>query len=194
MSTYIKFLGWDRFRLTVDETVRHVINISECHYAICFSKVADAQRFNTGDTLFFSRLVRRPNDSRIFATAEVLDFNEPRDKATTSDIQRLPWKEQWPYMRRIQNPVFINGRLENCIALSKLIEKFGANSFTSSQRQIENGFLDFNPRKSLMQQSDIQLTPEAATWLTNEFTKKINWLGKISQEIINDLPRPEIEI
>ena len=194
MSTFIKFLGWDGFRLPVVTPVNYVIEFSECHYGVCFSKAADAKRFQIGDIFYLSRFVERPNDSRIFARGIVLDFDEERDRATASDIERLAWKEQWSYMRRLKNVEFIKGRLENCISLNTLIEKLNTDSFRGSKERVAKGEINVNPRESLMQQSDVELTPESSSWLQKEFTRKIDWLGSVSQKWINNLPRPEKDI
>lgn len=194
MSTFIKFLGWDKFRLERNETVQHVIEISHCHYAVCFSDSSRPKLFTSNDQLFLSRLIKRPNDSAIFAKVSIIDFDEYRDIATAQDIAILPWKQRWPYMLRVQEPSFIKGRLENCILMSRLIDYHGVNSFVTSKKRYDDGELSYNPRLSLAQQSDIELTAEASNWLNLEFKKKTDWLGSISDDYINNLPRPENDL
>lgn len=194
MPTFIKFLGWDTNRLLLKDKFEQVIEHSHCQYGVCFSNPATPQKFKSDDEMFLARLVKSPNDYAIFGKVSIIDFEEQRDTATSADKANIPWKKQWPYMLRVSNPMFIKGRLENCILMSRLIDRYGGNVFLNSQQRLGAGEINVNPRLSLMQKSEIELTEEASVWLNQEFQRKLDWLGKISENYLNSFPRPEIQI
>ena len=191
MATYIKFLGWNEFRLDLSESVRYVIDISHCHYGIGFSKISKPLKFNPNDEIYLARMTKKPNDYAIFGKAKSILFEKDRDTATLNDIKVLSWKERWPYILRLVNTNFIDGTLQECILLSKIIETFGANSFMRSQRRLLEGQTNINARLFLANQSFIELTKESKEWLFTEFANNLNNCGNIPIEFINNLPRPE---
>jgi hypothetical protein len=123
-----------------------------------------------------------PDDYAIFGKAVANAYDKTRDNATDDDIKKYEWKRQWPHYIRVSSPVFIKGKLSNCIKLkTELINKFGTSGFASTLRNSENQHGNTNPLKSLMQQPGVALTYQAGKWLDEYFDDKLEKYGQLEE-------------
>jgi hypothetical protein len=193
MPTYIKFQGSQKHRLELFEKVTKAIEISHCQYGTAFSISRKPTIFTSDDTLYIARMTKDPNDYAIFGVATPIPYDDSRDRATTKDIEILPWKAQWPCVLRIKDPVFIEGRLRNCVFMSQILKMFGPQSFIRSASRQSSGEKNINPKIFLANQAFIELTSEASEWLKVKFSIAIKNNGQISETYLKALPRPQID-
>jgi len=135
---------------------------------------------NEGDIIFIGRLTAHPNDIMIFGYAIGHKYMKMRDDASKYDIKVRPWKAKWPRYIRVHNAQFIDGNLSDGISLNNLMEKYGADSFTSTFGHKIKGSGNIDPRKAYSQQAAVRLTQQSASWLMKQINKKIKEVRKIS--------------
>ena len=112
--------------------------------------------------MFISRLVKGPDDIRIFGRAIALKHQEGRDDATQADIQRRPWKSRWPRYIRVHHAEFVAGTMANGVSLAELMDTLGSDSFATTQRNAARGQGNINPRRSLRQQPAVRLSRQGS--------------------------------
>jgi len=190
---FLKFFGTAENRVNWNFSVEDEIKRAESHYACAWPKGKRPRSISHGDVIFMARLTQKPNGHAIFGRAWGLPHVEGRDDATINEIKRCDWKKRWPHYIRVFDPVFIDGRMSDCIKLDDLMNKFGSESFISTSRNKQKRVGNINPRKALMQQACVELTPEAAIWLDENFSKVLSDIGRVTEEFINSLPRSDIQ-
>lgn len=193
-SYYVKIFGTADNREGLETTVRDEVDRALCHYACGFSANKKPRSINDGDIIYMARMTKRPPDFAIFGRAEAIRFIEERDKATENEIRQRPWKRGWPIYLRVRNPVFIDGKLGDCILLGDLINDLDYESFPSIKRRFENEKRDINPRRSLSQQAYVKLTEKAVEWLGPRFEVSLKNAGSIPSEFLRNLPQSDIKV
>lgn len=191
---YIKFFGNSKHRVLLDFTVREEIERALCHYACGFPKKKKPRQVNEGDIIFMARMTANPDDYSIFGRAIAMKYIEERDIASKEEIEERDWKEHWPIYLRVKNPVFIDGKMEDGILLSDLLQKFDYNSFPSTKERFDNGERDIKPTKSLMRKAYIKLTYNSAEWLEQQFNDRLSINGEVDDEFIKKLPQTTTDI
>lgn len=189
MKSYLKFFGGDSARAERNYEIISEVRRAESHCVAGFSERRKPTIFEKGDEVFFGRMVSYPNDYIIFGKGIVADsFKLPRDKATNSDVLRIPFRKDWPYYLQMENTIFINGMLSNGITIQKIINEFNNNAFT---RTMDGKNWKLTVRQAFSNQSYIEFTPVCCDWLKSEFQNCIDKFGKISEEEILKIPCPE---
>jgi hypothetical protein len=193
MSTYIKFQGSNKNRFELFEKVIKEIERSHCYYGTAFSISRKPTIFTSNDTVYIARMTKEPNDYAIFGVATPIPYDDSRDQATPKDIEVGLRKAKYPCILRIKNPIFIDGRLRNCVLMSQIISIFGPQAFTrsASKQLLEEKYI--NPRLYLANQAFIELTEDASNWLKNKFELAVETNGHISETYLKSLPRPQID-
>lgn len=188
---FIKFFGTSDNRVNWNFSVKEEIKRAECHYACAWPKGKRPRQISDNDVIFMSRLTKEPNGHAVFGRAWGISHVEGRDDAVAVEIKRCPWKSKWPHYIRVFDPIFINGTMSQCIKLDSLMHEFGSESFASTSRnkQLRRG--NTNPRKALMRQPCVELTPEAAIWLDEKFSSSLKDVGYVEDDFIDSLPQKD---
>jgi len=188
---FIKFFGESDNRVGWNFSVKEEIKRAECHYACAWPKGKRPRMISDGDVIFMSRLTKKPNGHAIFGRAWGMAHVEGRDDATNIEIKRCPWKKRWPHYIRVFDPLFINGTMSQCVKLDDMMHKFGSESFISTSRNKQRGMGNTNPRTAFRQQACVELTPDAAIWLDQEFTKALGNIGSVEDEFLDSIPQKD---
>ena len=163
---FVKFFGRGAERASLNDAITGFVESGGCHWACTYGR--RPRNVRDGATMFMSRVTKKPNDIRIFGQAVGLRHVDGRDDASPAEIAARPWKKEWPYYVRVHSARFIRGTLGDGISLGALMQRFGHRAFTSTSRNHASGSGNVNPRKSLSQQPQIELTPAAASWLQGQ--------------------------
>jgi hypothetical protein len=174
---FVKFFGSARERTSLDEPIEETVLRSGCHWACTYGK--RPRSIDDGARMFVARLTRGPNDIRIFGQAIGDRHRDRIDDATDEDIRSRPWKRDWPYYVRVRQPEMLSGHLSDGVSLNELMNSFGENSFMSTQRNAARGQGNRNPRRSLSQQPQIELTLQAAAWLSSRLENAFRHCGML---------------
>jgi hypothetical protein len=191
---YVKFFGTAGDRVSMTFTSKEEINRALCHYACGFSKNKKPRQIEEGDIIYMARMTHNPSDYAIFGKAVALKYVEGRDEATIAEKTERPWKKNWPIYLRLVNPVFIDGKMDDCVFLYDLIKKLDYESFPSTKLRYNNGQRNINPYKSLSQQPYVKLTVAAVEWLEPRFQEALNRVGQVDDTFIQNLPQPSVNI
>jgi hypothetical protein len=180
VGSRVKLLGTAKDRLPLDTPVLDIIR-EGCHTELCYPRDIRPRRVKDGSLMFIGRMTRAPNDVRIFGQAIALQHQEGRDDASPAEIEKRPWKKNWPHYIRIHTPVFIAGSLQNAISLNDLMASLQSLSFASTKRNAIAGKGNVNPRRSYTRQADVALSDEGRFWLTEQFQSRLVKHGRVPQ-------------
>lgn len=188
---FVKFFGASDNRLAQSHNIIDEINRAGCHWACTYPESKRPRRVEDGDVIFMARLVSEPDDMRVFGRALAMEHRPGRDDATAEDIRLRPWKSRWPCYIRVHDAEFVDGTMRNGVSLNQMMDELGADAWAStSQRATQTGMKDIDPRASLRQQSQLQLTPNSLRWLSEHLEQRFNADGKVSQEELAKLDWP----
>lgn len=184
---FIKFLGSTNNRVDTTFDTKEEISRAHCHFALCYPKNNGRPvRYKNGDVVFIARLIS-PNDYAIFGRATAMKYDRTRDYLPGADLAERPWKENYPYYIRIQDPIFLDTVMGNCPKMSELIEEFQNESFFKLQKRHLAGETGLNPKDSLRQRADIQLSTIAGIWLEETFASAESDTPLVGKDYINGL-------
>jgi hypothetical protein len=179
---YVKFLGSSNRRVSWAEKITDTIERSGCNNTLHWPQNRRPNSIVNNEVIYIAHMTGGPDDYAIFGKAVANAYDKTRDNATDDDIKKYEWKRQWPHYIRVSSPVFIKGKLSNCIKLkTELINKFGTSGFASTLRNSENQHGNTNPLKSLMQQPGVALTYQAGKWLDEYFDDKLEKYGQLEE-------------
>ena len=133
-KAFVKFFGESHNRLLRDVTVLDEVERSGCHWACSYPK--RPRQVEDGSIMFMARLCKSPADTLIFGRAVGVRHVDGRDDATPKDIERRPWKVNWPHYVRVHHPEFVAGTLANGISLAQLMRELGPKSFEPTKRNL----------------------------------------------------------
>ena len=191
-QAFVKFLGEGANRvpqscLTIEEIER-----AGCHWAVAYPASKRPSGVEDDAIIFIARLTRDPNDIRIFGRAVGMKHQPGRDDATSADIGRRPWKENWPRYIRVHHAEFIAGTMANGVSLNELMDTLEADSFAPTQRNAARGQGNTNPRRAFMQQAAVALSPAGLSWLGDRLQAAFDAHGKIPQDTLDRLDWPDL--
>jgi hypothetical protein len=189
-QAFVKFFGNDSAREPTSLPVKDEIHRSGSHWALTYAKRPTG--VSNGALMFMSRLVRDPHDIVIYGRATGTSHVPGRDDATAADLERRPWKSHWQYYIRVTDPEFIAGTLENGIQLSRLKATFGSNAFATTKANAAKGIGNTDPNRAYLQQPAVRLTPEAASWLSEQFEMAAAKHGRLRRGDLLDLDWPPV--
>ena len=189
-SAFLKFLGTADNRAEPDVSIIEEIDRAECHWAVCYPANRRPRSIENGDVVFMGRLMREPNDIRVFGRAIAMAHVPRRDEATPADIARRSWKEHWPRYVRVHDAEFVNGVMANGVSLNELMHALRARSFASTQRNLEAGTGNIDPRRAYRQQAHVELSGQGQRWLSEQLERAFAAHGKVSPEALASLDWP----
>jgi len=184
-QTFVKFFGSGNNRAPLSDSIEKHVLRGGCHWAYTYGK--RPRNVQDGAKMFMARVTRGPNDIRIFGQAIGRRHRDGIDDASPAEINERDWKARWPYYVRVHSPQILHGCLSDGISLSDLMDRFGSNSFMPTWRNASQGIGNTNPRRSLSQQPQIELTSASAAWLAEQMDQAYNRLGTI------DLTEPQFD-
>ena len=193
-KAYIKFFGTGENRWEAHRHVREAIEDAECHYAGTYPRNRRPRRIRHGDIMYMAFLTKNPVGYAIFGRAWAIPYEEGRDDATRAELKRKKWKKIWPHYIRVSDPVFLEATLSECVWLGPIIEQLGPRTFESTARNLIAGRGNVDPKRSLRQKPDVQLTPEAAQLLACQFDDRLAALGSVPRDFLDRLPKSDIQL
>lgn len=78
------------------------------------------------------------------------------------------------------------------IQLSRLKAAFGSNAFATTKTNAANGVGNTDPNRAYLQQPAVRLTPEAASWLSDQFEVAAAKHGRLRRGDLLDLDWPPV--
>lgn len=190
-QAFVKFFGEGDNRAERAMRVIDEVDSSGSHWACTYPKGKRPRSVRDSAVMFMGRLVGKPNDILVYGRATAKAHKPGDDDASVAEIRKRPWKERWPHYARVQNAEFIDGTLLNGISLTELMDALGSEAFASTQRNAANGQGNIEPRRALMQQPAVELSPEGTAWLTERLDRAFAQHGKVSKEALAKLDWPE---
>ncbi len=192
-QSFVKFFGVNTNRAELSMAIKEEVKRSGCHWACTYPAEKRPRQVKDGAVMFMARLVKKP-DIIIYGRAVANSHQEGRDDASAADLASRPWKEKWPHYIRLHHAEFLAGSLANGISLSELMDALGANSFTSTQRNVARGEGNVNPRRAFQQQAHVSLTSQAFEWLNSRLDAAFQKHGKMASTELDDLDWPEVTV
>ena len=190
-QAFVKLLGSGDNRSLPSIHALEEIKGSGCHWAVSYPARRRPISVRDGDVIFMGRLTEDPNDIRVFGRAIGMAYQEGRDDATGSDIERRSWKERWARYIRVHSAEFVDGTLADGVSLNEMMDALEENSVASTQRNAARGEGNTNPRRSYSQQPAIKLSAEGILWLGERLQGAFERHGKVSQEELDELDWPD---
>ena len=188
-QAFVKFLGQGHNRAALSEPVAGELEGSGCHWALGYPATKRPRGVRDGAVMFISRLVEG-RDIRVFGRGVGLAHVPGRDEATQADIQRKPWKANWPCYIRVHNTEFVDGTLANGVSLGELMDELGHRCFKSTARNASAGQGNTNPRLAIRRQAAVELTEEGAAWLRRRLEHSLEVHGRVRQTTLRGLDWP----
>jgi hypothetical protein len=174
---FVKFTG------TADDRAARSWAIREAghHYRdACFYPKRPAI-VKDGAVMFLARLVADPNDILIFGRGIAQAHVPGRDETTAEEILDRPWKRHYRFKIRLRDVEFIRGTLSLGVSLNDLMDELGAESFRSTSENAASGSGNSAPRRAYLRQPQVQLTPRAATWLSERLDERLREHGQLPE-------------
>ncbi len=186
-KAFIKFFGEAETRESLKFDNREQMKQSSAHFALTFSRGrGKPRRYGEGDIVYVARILH-DGEYAIFGRGITRKHLDERDVASSEDIKHIPWIREYPIYVRTHSTKFIDTTMQGCPKMSELIEALDYDSFRSTQKRHLDGEVNINPRKSLSQQADIELSEVAAQWLEDKFNEAIETHGEIPNEFMSKL-------
>jgi HKD family nuclease len=183
---FVKFLGSQTNRVENDFEAITEIERAHCHYALCYPDNGTPRRYKDGDVVFIARLLKQ-RDYAFFGRAITLHHVKDRDRVSNEELLILPWKKAYPVYIRIKDVEFLNTSMGNCPTMNQLINLFNEESFSKTQQRYLAGEKNINPKNSLRQRADIQLSTMAGIWLEEAFKLKKEKLKLVPKKFLDKL-------
>ena len=142
--------------------------------------------------MFMGRIVRDPNDIRIFGRAIGMEYVDGRDDASAADMKARSWKQKWPHYVRVHHAEFIDGTLANGVSLNELMNTLKADSFAATQRNKARGIGNTDPRRAYRQQPAVQLSAQGMAWMTDQLERAFCRHGKQPASVMKSLDWPTV--
>lgn len=188
---FVKFLGTADNRVDLDSSTFEEIKRAGCHWAACYPANWRPRRVRDGAVIYFGRLVRDPNDIRVFGRAIGMAHVPGRDDATPDDIAKRSWRVDWPRYVRVHDAEFVSGAMENGVSLYELMDTLKADSFASTQRNLAAGEGNTEPRRAYRQQPHVELSPQGLSWLSERLEEALMSHGRVSAKTLGELDWPD---
>lgn len=191
-QAFVKLLGTGDNRAVLGLSTVEEIKSAGCHWAVCYPANKRPRSVKDGAVLFLGRMMRDPNDIRVFGRAIGMAHLPGRDDATSADIAERPWKEDWPRYVRVHDAEFVNGAMENGVSLNEMMDALKANAFASTQRNLTAGTGNTDPRRAYRQQAHVELSPDGVLWLSERLERAFAAHGKVLPETLEELDWPSL--
>jgi hypothetical protein len=166
---FVKFFGRSSDRYSRQDTVFNFIDSSGSHFACTYPAGNRRPRKpKDGDVMYLAAIVSDPNDIIIVGQAIAETHNDAKDVASRKEIDRRPWKKNWPFYIRVHDAKYIDGIIDNGVSLYKMINQKGAVVFESSKKRLLNGECDVNPFTAYIKRPDVNLSIEGNRWIDSQ--------------------------
>ncbi len=189
---FVKFLGEGQNRAPLDFPTFAEVQRAGCHWAVAYPASKRPTGVEDGALIFVGRLTEGPDDIRIFGRSIGMRHVRRRDDATPEDIALRSWKQTWPRYIRVHHAEFVSGTMRNGVSLNELMETWGSQSFVPTARNAARGEGNTNPRTAYRQQAAVELTDQAAAWLTDRLEAAFVAHGMVPPAEVAALDWPEV--
>jgi hypothetical protein len=186
--SFVKFFGTAGDRAERARAVRAVVERTGCHWACTYPESKPPRRVVDGSIMFMAYLVRDPDDVVIFGRARGRRHRDVLDVATADEIRGRSFKKRYPLYVRVYDAEFVAGTLSNGVSLGRMMQALGTDSFASTKRRAEAGEVGIDPRFSIRQQAQMELTSESYRWIAARLDAAIGQHGKLSLGGLDDPP------
>lgn len=178
---FIKFVGSAENRASDQQSIQEMLAQCDCHRFACYPKNRRPRQLHNGTLLFLGRLVTTGTtlDIRIVGRALASAYLANLHEVTPAELLAHPWKRDWPHAVPLRQAHFVAGVLRNGVSLADLMQRFGADSFRSTQRNAELGRGNLNPKRAYRQQASVELSDVAARWLLEELERCFAQYGQL---------------
>jgi phospholipase D-like protein len=191
-QSFVKFFGEGHNRADRSMQILEEVRRSGSHWACTYPKDKRPRKVQDGAIMFMGRLVKEPNDTLIYGRAVAIHYETSRDDATADDIRLRDWKAKWPHYVRVDNGEFVAGSLANGVSLNELMDELKADSYASTQRHARKGGGNTDPRRALMQQPAVELSPQGVAWLDERLKSAFAKHGRLTPGMLEQLDWPSI--
>jgi hypothetical protein len=192
-QSFVKFFGTSKERRAIESSILDVVRYNGCHWACTFPSSKRPNSIQDGALMFMGQLVSDPDDIVVFGRAIGLSHQRGRDEATAAEIEKRPFKRDWPVYVRVHSARFVAGTLQNGVRLSELMDELKANCFMSTKLNKEKGEGNTDPRAAYSQQAYVKLSEEGSEWLLSRLESAFSAFGVLSAADMERLDWPAIE-
>jgi hypothetical protein len=176
---FVKFSATDADRALRSMSVRDAVERFRLHSGCYYGR--PPRQVKDGAVMFLSRLVAEPDDIMIVGRALGQAHVDGRDRMSEQELQMWPRKARWPFLIRIHDVELMDGTLEQGVSLYELMDELGAESFRSTSENAARGNGNMDPRRSCRRQPHVELTPQAAAWLTERLIERMRMHGSLTE-------------
>lgn len=191
-QSFVKFFGRSEERQDRKRSIFEEVQECGSHWAATYPRDRRPRGVEEGAVMFIARLVRDPDDTLIHGRAVAMAYRDGRDDASSADLKKRPWKQDWPHYIRLHHAEFVAGPLANGVPLSELMSALGSQAFARTQEHALLGDGNTNPRKSIRQQPAVELSQEGYAWLQARLSEAFARHGKIPAADMETLDWPAI--
>jgi len=175
---FIKYIGATNGRKSLTHSIRKEIKESECDKKVFYSY--HPRQVSDGDVIYFGRMTEEPDDYAIIGKGSGIRHIDSRDFVNPSERGGKKWKKKYKYYNHVHSCEFINGKLKDCVLLTKdIISKFNHRTLVTALERWNKGERNIVVSRSLMQKQFVEITPEVANWLDKQLDKQMLLKGKI---------------
>jgi HKD family nuclease len=190
-QAFVKFFGEGHKRVDRSTPVFKEVKGSGSNWALTYPRRKRPRNVKDGAQMFMARFVGHPRDALIYGRAIGMRHRPGIDQATAADMKKRYWWRKWSNYVRVHHPEFVDGTLEDGISLDALMSALGSNSFASTQRNAKRGRGNTDPRQSIRQHASVELSKQAAAWLTKRLERAFEEHGKLSEGQLDKLDWPK---
>jgi len=184
---FVKFYGTGDDRADWNEKTIDLVKGTHCHFAVTFSDEKRRPiRYNDGDVVYMARMIEG-GEYAIFGKAIAKKHDTINDVASEEDIKHIFWKREYPIYIRVHSPEFLNTTFKNCPRMGVMMDELGYECFRSTLDRHNRDQENINPRLSLMQKPDVELSKEGAFWIEEKFQEAKKKIPLIEQSFIDGL-------
>lgn len=177
---FIKYIGATNVRKPLSEKISDEIINSECDNRIFYSY--HPHQISDGDVVYFGRMTEDPADYAIIGRGIGVKHIPSRDVVKPTEKRIKKWKKKYKYYNQVHSCEFIDGRLEDCVLLTRdIISKFNYRTLLTTLNRWNNGERDIVVSRSLMQKQFVEITPEVAKWLDKKLAKQFSIKGILAK-------------
>lgn len=184
---FVKFYGTSSDRAEWGWSIKELVKGTHCHFAVTFpGKNGRPIRYNDGDTIYMARMMN-DGEYAIFGKAIARKHDRIRDVASEEDISFVKWKDYYCVYIRVHSSEFLDSTFSSCPKMGKMMDELGYESFQSTKKRYGYGEENINPRQTLKQKPDVELSEEGAFWIEQKFQDAKNKFSLIEQSFIDGL-------
>jgi len=167
LQSFIKFFGRSNNRSDLTTPIADEVQRSGSNWACTYPTGKRPRQVKDGAVIFMARMVKDPNDYRIYGRAVGREHQPGVDDATPADIAKRGWKKGWSHYVRVHDPLMIDGYLSDGVSMAEMMDELGTTAFAPTLRNFSDGRGNTDPRRAIMRKPSIELTPIAYDWISS---------------------------